>query len=84
MKKKRKGWQAICLFVNKLVMILSKLNRFNAKKQQHTIQTLKGTSKKVESTLQRSLESLKNNKEIFFLLGKETINFSIFDLLLYK
>lgn len=49
-------------------MILSKLNRFNAKKkkQQHTIQTLKGTSKKVESTLQRALESLKNNKEIFF------------------
>lgn len=65
-ERKRKGWQAICLFVNKLVMILSKLNRFNAKKQ-HTIQTLKGTSKEVESTLQRSLESLKNNKEILFL-----------------
>lgn len=31
-ERKRKGWQAIFLFVNKLVMILSKLNRFNAKK----------------------------------------------------
>lgn len=55
-------------------MILSKLNRFNAtKKQQHTIQTLKGTSNEVESTLQRSLESLKNNKEIFFFLENKQL-----------